>query len=107
MVEITFNARDYEVKASGHAMADAEGKDIVCAAVSTLMYTLADSLSQCQGMLENGSFESRIKKGDVVVKCTPKEEYLPNIETIFWVILNGCYSLMESYPEYVTLTQIG
>lgn len=106
MVEITFNARTYEVTAKGHAMADEEGKDIVCAAVSTLMYTLADSLSQCQLMIEEGTFESRVKKGDMMVKCTPKEDFIANIETIYWVILNGCNALVESYPEYVTLTQI-
>jgi uncharacterized protein YsxB (DUF464 family) len=107
MVEITFSAKDFMIKAEGHANSDEEGKDIVCASVSTLLYTLKDSLEHCLMMLETDTLKASVKKGNAFVRCVPKEAYMGNIEMIYWVILNGCYALAESYPDYVTFTEVG
>ena len=43
MINITFKPNTYELEITGHAGHDVKGKDIVCAAVSTLFYTLGQA----------------------------------------------------------------
>ena len=105
MIDIEFNPSEYSIKMTGHANADVEGKDIVCSAASTLVYTLKDSLEQASDMLED--LTATVEKGNAEVKCTPKTQFEGNIQTIYWVVLNGFASLAESYPDYVTFSPIG
>lgn len=99
MIEVKFKPNEYELSVSGHANFDENGKDIVCAAVSILFYTLAASLddSICKA-------EKIIDKGSSSVRCTPKEGCGANVGLVFWTILNGIELLAESYADHVRLT---
>ena len=105
MTTITFNAETYELEASGHSGMEKDGKDIVCASVTTLVFTLYKSLAESAEMLKKDSLEVKMSNGYAKISCTPKKKFEPHIQLIYWVILNGIDSLCESYGEYVTFKE--
>lgn len=100
MITVTFKPKEHELSVAGHANYAEEGKDIVCAAVSILFYSLVASIEE--EMLE-GNLTKEIKKGESILRCTPKKGYEGTIELIFWTILNGLSLMAEAYPDYVNL----
>ena len=74
MINVTFDAKTFKLKVEGHANHGKKGEDIVCAAISTLFYTLGECLMQSEKMLKSPpTFKDKDGKG--VVFCTPKNEY--------------------------------
>lgn len=83
---------------SGHALYDESGQDIVCAAVSILVY---NAINSCE------------KFADVVleVRDTPKELsfeipkslYSTAVRLLLSSMVFGIEQLVEQYPEYVCL----
>ena len=105
MINITFNPQSLELKVEGHALHGKKGEDIVCAAISTLFYTLADALYQSEEMMSSPlSFDD--KDGQGYIKCSPKEEYMGNITRTYWTILVGMELVANNYPDNVTF-QVG
>lgn len=100
MINITFKPNTMELIIKGHAEHGKKGKDIVCAAVSTLFYTLGEALWQSSSMLYE---EPLIKEeeGDAYIVCHPKEEYEGNIARTYWTILIGMQMIAEQYPKNV------
>ena len=93
----------YEVKAKGHAGAEKYGQDIVCAAVSCLMQTLANEV-------EEAVWESLVAMGVVAhgdgwmrVKVTPNRESCNTVEAWVELVQDGLDALAESFPENVEL----
>ena len=79
MVTITHNAN--QIRASGHANYAEHGKDIVCASISILLYTLAT----------NGTMET-IRDQTMVTSQDKNAVRL---------ILNGLKLIAEEYPQNV------
>ena len=93
----------YEVKAKGHAGAGKYGQDIVCAAVSVLMQTLANEV-------EEAARAGTVALGDVAhgdgwmkVEVTPTRESCNMVEAWVELVQDGLDALAESYPENVEL----
>lgn len=103
MIRITFKPKTLELEATGHAGHGKKGKDIVCAAISTLFYTLGEALWQSSSMLYE---EPLIKDEDGIgyIVCHPKEEYEGNIARTYWTILVGMSAMAEQYPQNVKFT---
>ena len=101
MIQITFNPKEYALSVEGHAGQDEMGKDIVCAAISILFYTLAESLHKSERMLEEEPVIN-IEEGNGHISCKPKKEYVGNITRTYWTILNGIELVADSYEEYVS-----
>lgn len=101
MINITFNPKDLELNIEGHAQHGKKGEDIVCAAISTLFYTLGEALYQLEDAMESPIvFEDNDGKGRV--KCFPKEKYKGNITSTYWTILVGMEMVANNYPKNVT-----
>lgn len=100
MININFNPIEYELSISGHANQNEKGKDIVCAAVSILYFTLVESLSEFGDVYE-GKIEYEFEDGNGRVKVTPKAEYEQNISIVFYTILNGLALLANEYPQFI------
>ena len=105
MIKITFNPKKLELKIKGHAGQNKKGEDIVCSAVSSLFYTLAQSLIDSQAMLKIQPF-FKDKDGDGCLRCRPKEEYINNIQLIYWVVLEGLHMVAQNYPKHVRFEEI-
>lgn len=93
----------YEVKAEGHAGAGEYGQDIVCAAVSVLLQTLANEVVEAAraGLLAVGV----VAHGDgwMKVKATPTAQTQDMVEAWVELVQDGIDALAESYPENVEL----
>lgn len=93
----------YEVKAKGHAGAGKYGQDIVCAAVSVLMQTLANEVEEAArvGTVVLGA----VAHGDgwMKVEVTPTRESCNMVEAWVELVQDGLDALAESYPENVEL----
>lgn len=101
MITIKTNMKKYEVKISGHADFDEKGKDIVCAGISALFYTLYEVLYQNQVMLEPKSLKAIMNEGAGTISCKPKKEYEGNAQLMYMTVLTGFKMMADNYPEYV------
>ena len=93
----------YEVKAEGHAGAGEYGQDIVCAAVSVLLQTLANEVTEAAraGLLAVGV----VAHGDgwMKVEMTPTDQTQDMADAWVELVQDGINALAESYPENVDL----
>jgi uncharacterized protein YsxB (DUF464 family) len=106
MIKITFNPKKYDIKITGHADHGKKGEDIVCSAISTLFYTLGESLYQARDMLEDDFiFENDNGKGHIW--CRPKKEFEANVSLIWWTVLNGFDLVAKNYEKNVKLDILG
>lgn len=86
MVQITFS--DCCFSAEGHANYAENGKDIICASVSMLVYTMGASLEGCIPTFEPGFTE-------IVYADCPKNK------AIIEAMEKGFTLLSDNYPDYV------
>ncbi len=102
MIKITVKPDEFQVKIKGHAEHGENGNDIVCSAVSTLFYTLGQTLYESQEMLvKNPIFTD--KDGEGFCKCVPKKEYEGNIARSYFTILQGFMLIAGNYPKNVKI----
>lgn len=102
MVQVVFTkAHQHFVgfKVSGHAYSDEPGKDLVCAAVSTLAQTLVNAVVKI-GALDEESVHCVVKSGLLEIKLKPKE-ISDAIDIVFETILIGIEGIQDTYPRYV------
>lgn len=86
MTRIEYSPAARRLRLTGHAGAGEPGRDIVCAALSILMYSLM--ASGAEGRVERGEAELLLPDRDVDVA------------------LCGFRLLAESYPEYVSYKEM-
>ena len=88
----------YSLTLDGHADFAPVGQDIVCSAVSILLFTLANSLSDSGA--EN--LEVSLEPGDSSISCTASYSDF-EIDTLFKFAVIGLELLEEQYPENVEI----
>ena len=102
----TTGKTQYTVKAEGHAGAGKYGSDIVCAAVSVLMQTLANEVEEAARaeLLALGV----VAHGDGWMKV----EVMPNtggtcdmVEAWVEFVQDGLDAIAQSYPDHVQLEE--
>lgn len=106
MIEIKFNPTNYTLDVDGHANHGEKGEDIVCAAISALFYTLAESLYAYEDMMEE-DINFSDEDGNGHISCKPKAEYEANVSLIYWTILNGFEVVSRHYEKNVKFTVVG
>lgn len=102
MITIEFKPKTFTLDITGHAEHGEKGEDIVCAAISTLFYTLAESLYSVKEMMTEDIVFSD-EDGNGHLSCKPKAEYEANVSLIYWTILNGFQLVAENYKKNVVL----
>lgn len=106
MINITFTPKTLELEIKGHAGQGKKGEDIVCAAISSLFYTLAQSLYDSSEMLiEEPVFKD--EDGNGYISCKPKKEFEGNITRSYWTILVGLELIAHEYKNFVKMTLRG
>ena len=92
MIQITYNEMGdmMFLRAEGHAKFAPKGQDIVCAAVSTLMQTLAYSL-------DSGTVTCADDRNLMVVQAKQGTDSLAKFE----LVTDGLILLADAYPEHV------
>lgn len=102
MITVKFNPETYTLDVTGHAEHGKKGEDIVCAAISTLFYTLADALYEAKDMLSEDIVFSD-EDGNGHLSCKPKPEFEANISLIYWTILKGFELVSKNYEKNVVM----
>ena len=106
MINIEFNPETLTIDITGHAEHGNKGEDIVCSAISTLFYTLAETLYDLRHMLEE-DMDFTDEDGNGHISCIPKAEYEANVSLIYLTILNGFNLIAENYKKNVNLKVLG
>lgn len=92
------------LKVRGHSGMAPKGADLVCAAATTLVYTVAQAATFMQ---EHGQLAEKprvkIREGKAVVVVKPKPEFLADALHTFWVAQCGANVLAKNYPDAVAL----
>lgn len=101
MIEITFIPGELRLTVTGHAGAAEKGRDIVCSAVSVLVYTLARAIEESRDILEENPV-IEISEGSAEISCRPEKVFLPTIQRTYWTVLCGFDLLCSSQGDYVT-----
>ncbi len=98
MITIIADERTYAIKAIGHAGFAKKGTDIVCAAVSVLLYTYAFELM-------NLKRSPIINDIDTYVEVIPTkvEEDERIVLIVFNTILQGLHLVADDYEDHVKL----
>lgn len=101
----TTGKTQYTVKAEGHAGAGKYGSDIVCAAVSVLMQTLANEVEEAAraGKLTLGV----VAHGDgwMKVEAMPTDSICNTMEAWVEFVQDGLDAIAQSYPDHVELEE--
>lgn len=83
----------------GHA---GTAPDLVCAAVTGLVYALAQRLTELDG---EGAFEKppviKLASGNARISAIPKANYAGEVQAIFRLLQSGLRLLQQHYPEQI------
>ncbi len=102
MIQVCYDRRGYRVTVSGHAGYGERGADILCAAASMLLHTLAGAV---RGLSERGFAEDiaiSLHAGAGEVACVPVAEFACAVTAVMDSIVLGFRLLAADYPEYVS-----
>ena len=106
MINITYRPDKKEVKIKGHANYDEKGKDIICAGVSVLFFTLANALLKAPDKWFKKQPEMADSKasetGVSYIKCTPAKGYEVYVTLAYETVLTGMELMATTYPDYIT-----
>lgn len=102
MIRIDFpetSGSSASLKVSGHANADGKGNDVVCAAVSALVQTLAGGVEETMQGHVYGDFES----GNCNITLKVPENRASSLNSICKIFRFGFRKISEIHPEQVEL----
>lgn len=91
----------HSITMSGHAGSAPIGEDLICAAASTLITALAETMAKHQDKLSG--YSVKLESGDAHVKVTPTEEFKETCDGAFEMALSGFELLSSLYPAYILL----
>lgn len=110
MIEIVYDREKHNVSAAGHAQSDEIGKDLICSAVSILLWTLANNCASMAEEFQNkAGLVIELKPGSALISL-PKSasEYDDDIiRYTFDTLCCGFDFLAKKFPEYVSYTVKG
>lgn len=102
MIQIVHDKKHYRVIVEGHAQYADPGHDIICAAVSALVHTLAETVER---MTERGVSEDcaiLVEQGHADILCVPDPGCVDTVKTVMDTVCVGFEGLGQAWPEYVS-----
>ncbi len=106
MIRVRYTPDKFRVTVEGHAGSAERGRDLICAAVSTLVLTLAENVARMKkaGWLEGHGVE--IMAGKARIQCLPREEWTGAAEVVFGAVFAGFELLGRKWPEFVKVETV-
>lgn len=104
MIQVVYHRNENRITIKGHAYSGEPGHDLICAAASMLVYTLAAAV---ENMNRHGHLSDaviKIAEGNCVVGCKPYEQFKGAATLIFDSICAGYDLLAVNHPENVSYT---
>lgn len=100
MIRVNVDVEGMRLEVNGHAGFAPPGQDIVCAAASTLAYTLAQNLVLT---LQPDEYTAKFEDGHARIEARPPEALADDCRRIFMTIANGFYMLEVQFDQYIQL----
>jgi uncharacterized protein YsxB (DUF464 family) len=93
---------NFTVILHGHAQQGEVGQDLVCCAMSTLMYTLAQNLlNHREWFIDKPTI--KLDSGDAYISFLPNPKNVKTANVLFETILSGFKLVSANYPEAVQI----
>lgn len=102
MIQATYYRSYNRLTVTGHAKSAEPGRDLVCCAATTLVYTLAANVAN---MADSGQVRQPILKtmeGDAEISCNPRHNLKAVVTLVFDSVCIGFAKLANSYPDYIS-----
>lgn len=106
MISVTYDRTARRLTAVGHAGKGAPGHDLVCAAVSALVLTLASNVATFATQDSLRRQEMKIKEGEACISCLPVNKMRAVVTLVFDTVCSGFELLETLYPENIKFTVI-
>ena len=104
MIQVAYERESHRLTVKGHAQSAVKGKDLICAAVSTLVFTLAQNIYE----LEDKGFLTehvvKLDEGDAELACDG--QYHRCYKLVFDTICTGLELLAAEYPDNVIYIEV-
>ena len=100
MVEITYDRKRHDLAVTGHAGGE-KGKDLVCAAVSALVLTLAGNVAELALGDKLRRHRLDLGEGHSRIGCVSASGMGPLVTMIFDTVCSGFELLQTLYPDNV------
>jgi uncharacterized protein YsxB (DUF464 family) len=104
MIKAVYDRKENKITVEGHAYSGEPGHDLICAAASVLIYTIAASVSNMQEREHVSDAVINLESGNGLVSCEPYEQFKGAITLIFDSICAGYELLAANYPSNVSYT---
>lgn len=107
MIEVTYWRKYHKIEVSGHARSGEEGRDLVCAACSILVQTIASNVLNWAAAEHIRQPGVSIGKGFAQICCVPQTRYEAQIRLVLDALCCGFELLAGDYPEYIRYERRG
>lgn len=101
MIQVRYDREHLDLRVSGHAGSDQKGRDVVCAAVSILVYTLAHDVEILKDRGDAQEVTMILRPGQARIRCTPRQA--ERVRLVYDSIFTGFRLLAKSYAQYITI----
>lgn len=102
MIEICYKPESFCVTVKGHAGTAPKGQDLVCAAASCLVLTLAEDVRKLEEIGAVHSCSIRLEEGDAEIRCEPVSNMRSTIRIIYESVLPGFGVLEQLHKDAVS-----
>ena len=93
-----------ELTVRGHAGYAPIGEDIICSAVSSVVYTLKIALEKADKNKKVLLLKCELNEGEAIITFEPLSA---ETQAVFKAVLDGLKVLSESYPDYIGFLPCG
>lgn len=100
MIRAVYDRPAHRVTVTGHAGTAPHGENLVCAAVSALLCTLAEAVRRLERNRQAEQVTIRLESGDGEVAFASEYECLVN--PVVDTVCLGLECLAEQYPQHMT-----
>ena len=104
MIEVRYDREELRVSVLGHAYSAEFGRDLICAAASTLAITLAANAQHLEEIGWVNRADIDIGSGHTEVQCECDEDKAQIVRTVLDSICVGFEIVAAKYPDYIHYT---
>ena len=102
MIHVVYHREYNRVTVEGHAGSGEKGHDLICAAASVLVETLATNAERIAGSGMASSPVIVLEEGRAEISCKPRSKYKYATAMVFDAVCEGFALLARDYPEYIS-----
>ena len=104
--KIYFTVDGFEASLSGHAGFAPKGQDIVCAGVSALVMSLADTVENAIKLSDIGALEIKAADGEFYIHVggISSAELYNDLNAYFHMFRLGLEKIQQEYPDYIKVS---